>query len=1010
MKTRRILVLAAILAAFGSASRSQTRPPRLLADILPGKGKAFSSEPYGKSSSLMGFLKDSFVTLGGVFYFFARDCRHGVELRSGLPFPGTARLVVDLAPGMEDSTGIAPQLIAFKGRLYYYGGSSILGWGVVRSDGTPRGTYLLWKQPYGYGGSFSAPFAAGERLYFFRKASFGSLVNDLYAYDGVSASPVRLAGGFSGVWKNPVSAGGKVFFAGSFPQGKNGLWVTDGTPAGTREIHALDPYPTWPLVASGKWVYFIYRGIQWSGIMKTDGTRVLRVVSIGLPSGWWDPIVLGGKIIFGGPGASGGKGDPWVLDTATGKVSFLKSISPPWGQGYVGSVRLGKRVLFCANETTQADWALWSTDGTGAGTFKVASLWKGSGSWGKPVVSGNRVFFIGYDPKGGWELWVTDGTGAGTRRVLDIYPGTRSSNPASLTPLGGGRIAFAATTPTEGREPWISDGTPGGTFLLEDIWKGRSAPGSSPDLPAPFMGRLFFSAADPKHGRDLWVSGGTPGGTRSFKAYIPGVPTGTPMNSVSLGARILYTMYTSGPKTRFFSTDGSPLGTRSFLVPCRVWRGFPAATEKWAFFLGADSAHGYEPWVSDGTPGGTRLLKELVPGNRGVAVTWALRWKDRVAFGAKKGKRKEEVWVTDGTTAGTRPLAQGMAGTGWPAVLGDKLFFLGEKAGSTHGGEPWVSDGTMAGTRELLDLAPGSNSGGFTAPVSLEGKIIFFGDDGRTVSSGKAGLFRTDGTAQGTKRVGRVEFSKNSILWSRALNRKRCIFWADDGVHGKEPWVTDGTAFGTYMLADLVPGPDGSEPVQFVRVGSRRGAVLYGAGSKRNLGILVTDGTREGTRRIGWEQFCPGGKLGDFLGFAGGTLYFSADDGFHGLEPWAWAAGATVERIGWSTGAPFLEGEDPVLGTGIRLTLGGLGPGKAGILFFGRLPAAPLLLGKGAGLFVDPARRPFWASLPGKGGVLTLAVPSDPVLSGLRLAVQAAAGPSARVVDFTNGLLLSFGY
>lgn len=32
-------------------------------------------------------------------------------------------------------------------------------------------------------------------------------------------------------------------------------------------------------------------------------------------------------------------------------------------------------------------------------------------------------------------------------------------------------------------------------------------------------------------------------------------------------------------------------------------------------------------------------------------------------------------------------------------------------------------------------------------------------------------------------------------------------FIADDGVHGFEPWVTDGTAAGTRMIVDVVPGP-----------------------------------------------------------------------------------------------------------------------------------------------------------------------------------------------------------
>ncbi|MCB0848000.1 MAG: hypothetical protein KDE26_32320, partial [Bacteroidetes bacterium] len=31
-------------------------------------------------------------------------------------------------------------------------------------------------------------------------------------------------------------------------------------------------------------------------------------------------------------------------------------------------------------------------------------------------------------------------------------------------------------------------------------------------------------------------------------------------------------------------------------------------------------------------------------------------------------------------------------------------------------------------------------------------------------------------------------------------------FIGDDSIHGKEPWITDGTSDGTFMIGDLYPG------------------------------------------------------------------------------------------------------------------------------------------------------------------------------------------------------------
>ncbi|MGY6536766.1 MAG: ELWxxDGT repeat protein, partial [Pararhodobacter sp.] len=40
-------------------------------------------------------------------------------------------------------------------------------------------------------------------------------------------------------------------------------------------------------------------------------------------------------------------------------------------------------------------------------------------------------------------------------------------------------------------------------------------------------------------------------------------------------------------------------------------------------------------------------------------------------------------------------------------------------------------------------------------------------------------------------------------------------FSADDGVHGRELWVTDGTPVGTRMVRDTAPGPQGGLPGYF---------------------------------------------------------------------------------------------------------------------------------------------------------------------------------------------------
>ena len=87
------------------------------------------------------------------------------------------------------------------------------------------------------------------------------------------------------------------------------------------------------------------------------------------------------------------------------------------------------------------------------------------------------------DGSSGRELWKTDGTAAGTVRVADIIPGQDGSWPSHLTSVGS-TLFFFADDGTSGRELWKSDGTAAGTVLVADIRPGGSSGSYPNDLTA----------------------------------------------------------------------------------------------------------------------------------------------------------------------------------------------------------------------------------------------------------------------------------------------------------------------------------------------------------------------------------------------------------------------------------------------------------------------------------------------------------------------------------------------
>ena len=136
------------------------------------------------------------------------------------------------------------------------------------------------------------------------------------------------------------------------------------------------------------------------------------------------------------------------------------------------------------------------------------------------------------------------------------------------------------------------------------------------------------------------------------------------------------------------------------------------------------------------------------------------------------------------------------------STIGNKLFFIGrEQGGVPTDNYLWSNDGTSS-TRILLmsQVAQGINPSYF---FPCNGKAFFFYSDGVSASGYEPWV--TDGTAAGTFMIKDINPGSSNFC-----HNNKVYFGADNGTNGNELWVSDGTAAGTTLVKDIKPGSTGS--------------------------------------------------------------------------------------------------------------------------------------------------------------------------------------------------------
>jgi len=397
--------------------------------------------------------------------------------------------------------------------------------------------------------------------------------------------------------------------------------------------------------------------------------------------------------------------------------------------------------------------------------------------------------------------------------------GSVGSNPENFCAYNN-LLFFTASDSIHGVELWKTDGSESGTSIVKDITPGPD--GSYNGDLITINNNLYFRA-----NQFLWKTDGSSPGTLIVDSNL----SLTGAKSVSLNGLLYFVAsdYASGIENKIWKTDGTKTGTSR--IDDISTPGYSTPTELFVFngavyFRASSSLYGEELWKIKDGDSTAALFKDIHPGINSSYPANFMANKNNFLFTAYDIHGVSHFWSCDGTVAGTKMLdnmlVPSYVNTGNFVMKNGFLYF--PATDSAHGIELWKSDGTAAGTSLLSDINPGPTNTLITN-ISLVDSLILF--DAYDPDHGTE-LWKTDGTMPGTKLLketwpGLHGNSDGEVisLYKPGISDSRLLITRNDGIHGEEPWVSDGSAEGTFMIQDIVEGTGGSQPNNYIRVGNR---------------------------------------------------------------------------------------------------------------------------------------------------------------------------------------------
>ncbi|KFF17596.1 T9SS type A sorting domain-containing protein [Chryseobacterium sp. JM1] len=535
-------------------------------------------------------------------------------------------------------------------------------------------------------------------------------------------------------------------------------------------------------------------------------------------------------------------------------------------------IKLNDFIIFPATRFSDEGTELWSFNSVTQKSSLLKDIFPGhnSGMSGSPsfVKVNDKIYFLAKQSFSGNQIWVTDGTAAGTEKEKDLISDYSIGNLV----VAGNKIFYYVQN-----ELWSYD------TLSKDLLKVKTFVYSGDVKMYSFNSELILAADDGVHGKEIWKSDGTLAGTVLLKDIAPntGSSISGDFNILLLNSKF-YFIANLGTGYALYASDGTEAGTVP-VKPLRAPRLNGVAADNYFVFEGFDpDAGGMEPWISDGTAAGTKMLKNIMPGNTSsMANSKFIRLNNKIYFDSNSNGVSpaygDYIWETDGTEAGTVVFNTPPETELYGKSSDGKHLILTKP---NYGNRYWVTNGNSSQTFEITDIGmPYNNSF-----VDLNSKIYLTGNNPKNGTE----LFSVDPVSQNSALASDISRFENSAPHSFGVLNNELIFVAADRQYNNQLYKRNKnttqlerlSSFGGSSFVGMFSRPEDT----FFKVGN----YLYTKNGSPNPmnGLYRTDGTAANSVEVSTS---PGTSTYDqsfFVSLNDNTLLFSGYNNVLGTELW----------------------------------------------------------------------------------------------------------------------------